>query len=108
MGWSLAKRYEPHHPDVVALNPKRQVPVLVDGDVVVYDSTIVLEYLEDRYPEPAALPARAIARARCRQLEAAADELWFPPLWDLIEGVFYAAAGGRARRGARRPRAAPR
>jgi len=94
VGWSLAERYEPHHPDVVALNPKRQVPVLVDGDVAVYDSTVILEYLEDRYPEPALYPRDAIARARCRQLEAAADELWFPPLWDLIEGAFYGAAGG--------------
>lgn len=95
VGWSLARRYEPHHPDVIALNPKRQVPVLVDGDVVVYDSTVVLEYLEDRYPEPPLYPRDAITRARCRQLEAAADEIWFPAIWDLIEGVFYAAADGR-------------
>jgi glutathione S-transferase len=94
VGWSLAQRYEPHHPDVVALNPKRQVPVLVDGDVVVYDSTVVLEYLEDRYPDPPLYPRDAIARARCRQLEAAADEIWFPAIWDLIESVFYAAASG--------------
>jgi len=94
VGWSVAQRYQPHHPDVVAYNPKGQVPVLVDGDVVVYDSTIVLEYLEDRYPQPALYPRDAIGRARCRQLEAAADEIWFPPLWDLIEGVFYAASGG--------------
>ena len=95
VGWSLAGRYEPHHPDVVALNPKRQVPVLVDGDVVVYDSTLVLEYLEDRYPDPPLYPRDAIARARCRQLEAAADEIWFPSIWDLIESVFYAASDGR-------------
>ena len=95
VGWSLAQRYLPHHPDVVALNPKRQVPVLVDGDVVVYDSTVVVEYLEDRYPEPPLYPRDAIARARCRQLEAAADDLWFPAIWDLIESVFYAAASGK-------------
>jgi hypothetical protein len=105
VGWSLAARYEPHHPDVVALNPKRQVPVLVDGDVVVYDSTIVLEYLEDRYPAPPLFPRDAIARARCRQLEAAADELWFPAIWDLIEGVFYPhPEAGARRRGAQHSR----
>jgi len=96
VGWSLRDRYLPHHPDVVAYNPKRQVPVLVDGDVVVTDSTLILEYLEDRYPDPPLAPRDPIARARCRQLEAAADELLFPPIWDLIEGVFYAAAGGGA------------
>ena len=71
VGWSLAKRYQPHHPDVVALNPKRQVPVLVDGDVVVYDSTQIFEYLEERHPEPPLYPraspsARAAAGSRRR------------------------------------------
>jgi glutathione S-transferase len=94
VGWSLAKRYEPHHPDVVALNPKKQVPVLVDGDVVVYDSTLILEYLEERFPEPPLYPRELALRARCRQLEAAADEIVFPAVWELINGGFYPAAAG--------------
>ena len=94
VGWSLARRYEPHHPDVVALNPKKQVPVLVDGDVVVYDSTLIFEYLEERFPEPALYPSGLAERARCRQLEAAADEILFPAVWDLIDGGFYAARPG--------------
>jgi glutathione S-transferase len=81
--------YEPKHPEVVALNPKRQVPVLVDGDLAVYDSTIILEYLEDRHPTPPLYPRDPAARARCRVLEAAADEILFPPVWDLIREVFY-------------------
>lgn len=93
VGWSLADRYEPHHPDVVALNPKRQVPVLVDGDVAVYDSTLIFEYLEERDPEPALYPTELAARARCRQLEAAADEILFPHIWTLIDKGFY--PGGR-------------
>jgi glutathione S-transferase len=94
--WSLERRYEPHHPDVVALNPKRQVPVLVDGEISVYDSTLIFEYLEDRYPEPPLYPRDVAGRARCRRLEAAADELVFPALWDVIEGAFYPAPpGGR-------------
>ena len=56
VGWSLASRYRPHHPEVVARNPKAQVPVLVDGDVTVYDSTQILEYLEERAPEPPLYP----------------------------------------------------
>ena len=96
VGWSRDNRYEPHHPDVVALNPKRQVPVLVDGDLVVYDSTLIAEYLDERYPEPALLPRDVAGRARCRQLEAAADEILFPHVWDRIEEVFY-PAGDAAR-----------
>jgi glutathione S-transferase len=94
--WSLASRYEPHHPDVVALNPKAQVPVLVDGDLAVYDSTQIFEYLEDRYPAPPLYPREVAERARCRRLEAAADEQIFPHVWDLIENAFYPpGAGGR-------------
>jgi glutathione S-transferase len=94
--WSLERRYEPHHPDVVRMNPKAQVPVLVDGDVVVYDSTQILEYLEERAPEPALYPRGLAERARCRRLEAAADEIVLPPVWDLIEEAFYPSrAGGR-------------
>ncbi|MCA9511546.1 MAG: glutathione S-transferase family protein [Myxococcales bacterium] len=96
VGWSLRDRYEPHHPDVVRLNPRKQVPVLVDGDVVVWDSTQILEYLEDRFPAPALYPRDVALRARCRRLEAVADELVFPHVWARIEEVFYPAPpGGR-------------
>ncbi len=93
VGWSLADRYLPHHPDVVALNPKAQVPVLVDGEVVVYDSTLILEYLEERCPEPPLYPTELAERARCRQLEAAADEILFPQVWSLIDAGFYPTQG---------------
>jgi glutathione S-transferase len=98
VGWSLADRYLPHHPEVVRLNPKAQVPVLVDDDVVVYDSTQIFEYLEDRHPQPALYPQGASERARCRRLEAFADEIVFPHVWELIAGGFYPAAadGGQS------------
>jgi glutathione S-transferase len=89
VGWSLEDRYEPHHPDVVALNPKRQVPVLVDGASVLYDSTLILEYLEDVHPEPSLRPADPAARAVCRQWEAWGDEILFSEVWKLIDGGFY-------------------
>jgi len=94
VGWSRQDRYLPHHPDVVAFNPKAQVPVLVDGDIVVYDSTLIFEYLEERFPEPALYPGDLEGRVRCRRLEAEADELWFPSVWDLIEQRFYADGTG--------------
>ena len=81
--------YEPKHPDVLRINPKAQVPVLVDGELALYDSTVILEYLEDRYPERRLHPTDAVERARCRQLEAAADELLFPFVFELIREVFY-------------------
>jgi glutathione S-transferase len=99
--FSRARAYEPKHPDVLAMNPKAQVPVLVDGDLQLYDSTIILEYLEERNPDPPLYPRGDIKmRARCRQAEAAADEVFFPQVWALIEEVFYrpnAAAHDAAR-----------
>ena len=85
--------YEPKHPKVLELNPKRQVPVLVDGDLAVYDSTIIFEYLEERYPTPALYPRDPAGKATCRVMEAAADEILFPPVWDLIREVFYKPDG---------------
>jgi len=85
--------YEPKHPKVVELNPKRQVPVLVDGALAIYDSTIIFEYLEDRHPAPALYPRDPTHKARCRVLEAAADEILFPSVWELIREVFYKPDG---------------
>ena len=70
--------YQPKHPDVLAANPKGQVPVLMDGDFSLFDSTLIFEYLEDAYPEPRLLPKDPVARAECRMMELRADEVVFP------------------------------
>jgi len=92
--FSRTQGYQPKHPDVLAINPKGQVPVIVDEGLALYDSTVILEYLEDRYPSPALYPQDARERARCRQLEAAADEVFFPNVLELIQEVFYKADPG--------------
>lgn len=51
-----------------ALNPQQLVPTLVDGDQVITQSMAMLEYLEERHPEPALLPADPAGRARVRAL----------------------------------------
>lgn len=76
------------------LNPRGQVPVLVDGDTVVCDSTVILEYLEDAYPQPPLMPHEPAGRAQVRKWEAWADEVLFPQVWELIEGSFYPAETG--------------
>lgn len=87
--------YEPKHPVVVAHNPKAQVPVLIDGDLVLYDSTVIVEYLDDLVPDPPLLPADPAARARCRLLELHSDEVFFPRVLTLIREVFYKAEAER-------------
>lgn len=55
-------------PEYLAMNPYGKVPVLVDGDTVLYESCIINEYLEEEYPDPALLPADSSVRARIRIL----------------------------------------
>jgi len=59
--------------DFVHVNPRAEVPALVDGDLAIYDSTIICEYLEDNYPSPNLYPATPGLRARCRLIEELAD-----------------------------------
>jgi glutathione S-transferase len=62
-------------PEVLEKNPLGKVPWIDDGDVRVYDSTVINEYLEDRYPEPRLLPEDPLERARVRALENYGDEI---------------------------------
>jgi len=55
------------------LSPLRRIPVLIDGDFVLNDSTVICEYLEDLQPTPSLYPAAPRDRARARWLEEFAD-----------------------------------
>jgi len=76
--------YLPKHPEVQRISPKAQVPVLVDDQVELFDSTQIFEYLEDRYPTPPLWPRDVAARARARQLELHADEVFFAQVYKLF------------------------
>jgi glutathione S-transferase len=97
--------YEPKHPEVLRINPvKQQVPVLIDGDVELFDSTQIFEYLEDRYPTPRLWPEGIAERARARQLEQKSDEVFFPHViklfgmqHDMQSAAAVAACAGCAR-----------
>jgi glutathione S-transferase len=76
--FDFERGYAPKHPEVLRINPKHQVPVLVDGNVEIFDSTQIFEYLEDRWPEPPLWPRSIAARAEARRLELWSDEVFFP------------------------------
>jgi glutathione S-transferase len=76
--------YSPKNPVVLEVCPKGQVPVLIDGDVKLYDSTVINEYLDETYPTPRLLPREPGARARCRLLELEADEVLLEPVRALM------------------------
>jgi glutathione S-transferase len=82
--FTQAEGYSPKNPEVMRINPKKQVPVLVHGELEIFDSTQILEYLEDLKPEPALWLTGIARRARVRQLEHRSDEVYFPHVIKLM------------------------
>jgi glutathione S-transferase len=66
-------RSERQRDELLLVSPRGEVPALIDGATAVYDSTIICEYLEERYPEPPCMPRDPTERARARAVERIAD-----------------------------------
>jgi glutathione S-transferase len=69
---------EQFSPDYLKLNPKALVPTLEDGGHIYVESSLVIEYLDDAYPQPALKPADATARYAMRALMRMIDEAQHP------------------------------
>ena len=67
------------------MNPRAEVPTLVDGDTAIFDSTIILEYLEETWPTPPLLPATPVERARARMIEEVCDTYYDAINWAIME-----------------------
>jgi glutathione S-transferase len=80
--------------EFIEANPRAEVPALIDGDVRVFDSTIILEYIEDKWPTPALLPKSPAERARVRMLEEVMDTHFEPINWGLGEVRAFKRATG--------------
>ncbi len=52
--------------DIAVMNPYGQVPILVERDLVLYESNIINEYIDERFPHPQLMPADPVMRARTR------------------------------------------
>lgn len=70
------------HAKLLELNPRAEVPVLVDDDVIVVNSSDILQYLEWRYPTPALYPQDIAERVTARALERLADHRFDPIVVD--------------------------
>lgn len=70
---------DPNYPneDVASLNPYGTVPMLVDRDLVLYESNVILEYLEERFPHPPLMPVYPVSRARSRLMLIRLDRDWY-------------------------------
>ena len=62
------RAHEQKTPDYLKLNPYGKVPVLTDDDTVLYESCIINEYLEEKYPNPPLLPKEPAKKAKARIL----------------------------------------
>lgn len=85
--------------EFTSANPRAEVPALIDGDVGVFDSTIILEYIEDKWPAPPLLPKDPAERARVRMLEEVMDTHFEALTWSLGEiRAFRRATGDLAQK----------
>jgi len=62
--------------DLSEINPYNSVPTLLDRDLVLYESTIIMEYLDERFPHPPLLPVYPVARAQSRLLIHRIEKDW--------------------------------
>ncbi|MEJ2566674.1 MAG: glutathione S-transferase N-terminal domain-containing protein [Gammaproteobacteria bacterium] len=72
--------------DLVELNPYGSVPTLVDRDLVLYNTQIIMEYLEDRYPHPPLMPVDPVARARVKLYIYRMERDWYSLLEPFVTG----------------------
>lgn len=63
--------------DLIDLNPYQTVPTLVDRELVVYESGIICEYLDERFPAPSLLPTDPAARAQARVALHRIEQDWY-------------------------------
>ncbi len=77
--------------DVMDLNPYNSLPTLVDRDLVLYNSRIIMEYLDERYPHPPLLPVDPVNRAQSRMFLYRIERDWYS-LLDALTGQDQAEA----------------
>ena len=63
--------------DLIELNPYGTSPTMIDRDLVLYDSNIIMEYLDERFPHPPLHPMDPVSRARARMMVHRIDQDWY-------------------------------
>ncbi len=71
--------------DVMELNPYNSLPTVVDRDLVLYNSRLIMEYLDERYPHPPLLPVDPVSRAQSRMFLYRIERDWYS-LLDALTG----------------------
>jgi len=66
--------------DLMELNPYGTLPTLVDRDLVLFTSRIIMEYLDERFPHPPLMPVYPVSRGKSRLLMLRIEQDWYPTL----------------------------
>ncbi|MEO1582770.1 MAG: glutathione S-transferase N-terminal domain-containing protein, partial [Pseudomonadota bacterium] len=83
--------------DLMDLNPYHTVPTLVDRDLVLYDSRVIIEYLDERFPHPPLMPVDPVTRAQFRLALFRIENDWYK-LAEQIEEAAEKKQATRARK----------
>ena len=81
--------------DLVEVNPYGSVPTLVDRDLVLFNSRIIMEYLDERFPHPPLMPVYPVSRAKCRLTMFRIEQDWYS-LIDIVNKDPASAEGQKA------------
>jgi RNA polymerase-associated protein len=86
-----------NHPpaELADLNPYNSLPTLVDRDLVLYESTVMMEYLDERFPHPPLLPVYPVARAESRLYIHRIEKDWCSLVYKIENGNENAAETAR-------------
>ena len=71
--------------DLLDLNPYNSVPTLVDRDLVLYDSRVIMEYLDERFPHPPLMPVDPVTRAQFRLALFRVEQDWYACAGDIVD-----------------------
>ncbi len=81
--------------DLMDLNPYNTVPTLVDRDLVLYDSRVIMEYLDERFPHPPLMPVDPVTRAQFRLALYRIEKDWYVTAEEIVSGEKRAANKAR-------------
>lgn len=84
--------------DLAHFNPYNEVPTLVDRDLNLYQSSVIMEYLDERFPHPPLLPVYPVARATSRQLIHRIERDWCVHIDIILKGELKEAALAKHRK----------
>ena len=81
--------------EFASANPRAEVPVLIDDDVQLFDSKIILDYIEDKWPSPALRPTSPVAIAKARTVQEVMDTQYEAINWGLGEVNYFKRGAGK-------------